>query len=312
MRLSEDTLSAPVYKTEQVSLVYPESREETVEQTLSKLSYHPVTKVITDSPQGLSGTYMKVIDPEGNYAYVELNHEGRMTSDGHSWVVENLDRTSEIPMSTKRGYVEMIEPGRDVVIECKDGICLITKNQDNSMKETMLTLTSHSPNTLIVENDEGVPYPVVAYNLIVSDPHGACQYISKLNKCLEQRKYHTFKELLKRRECALDNYLKTHKELNHVMEKSLRRLMLSIDISKNALKYYCTNPPCTECEKEKYNDCIHNLKLRYRLLDDLYKIGAKVSLIDMASLEDMTRRNLDRINFLNERYCERAIMNVRM
>lgn len=232
--------------------------------------FMPYNTIMINSPSGISAKYIKVIDERGNTAYVDIDMDGNVMKTQNDITTDITQNITSIPLSVKMGLYKCADMDVcGVAMECSDGICMLTRDDNNEMKETMLEKISTSEENVIKEIDSPLGYPVVKLSEILENPIRISKIIDNTNDRIRSNAIHKyindFKNMEKTKKLALTNIEEYDSKLNN----GLTILMRELNRLEKIRNKFDLMPPTTDEQREQsrknsylikhYNDVINNL-----------------------------------------------------
>ena len=282
------------------------NEKQSIENMLKSYLYTPLAKVIVKTENGKSGEFIKAINPTGIIVFVRLDDGGYVSIDKCDLTMVKKATTDMIPYSVKKCSLEMVTPhSSGVVIECKDGICVIERGDRGTPIETNYIYTEdasahHEGNASIIErkgdaylrDDTMMAHPIVSIKDIKANHILAVEYAERSNERLFRQSETECKAILDNFNTVFGSLSvegKKFYKLHGMIEQHLNDKTCEQSIRQCAIKY-------NSCDASKvmYDTLKNDVKRRSEIQADTIKFCRVVASLTKSMneiVEDFSHMN---------------------
>jgi len=241
-----------------------------IEKSLLEKGYVPIDKILTKKGDTIICEYIKAIDKVGHVVYIQLDCDGHVNIKPNEMVMAEQISASVVPYSVKIGTYEAANNDLyGVGFECDNEICMINRKDESlAPSETVFSLTSGAQYDHGILQNHPIPYPIVKYSEIMSEPsiiadsiknnHARMRNVS-FGQCMKEvdKMKKQAQELIK----EIEKFDEIHKYVSNTLSNTICQL-------ENIHDMYENYPPKTEVESQKLRRVRFNLRKRHDLTND--------------------------------------------
>lgn len=262
------------------------------EEELMDKGYAIVDKVFTrDNSGNVVCEYIKARTVRGQLVFVEMDSGGCVAYRKDDLTAVRMKDAIKVPHSAKLGALECADLGVcGVAFECKDGICTLVRNcDDSSMEPTehhLVTVTKQAKESIVMD-DNPVAYPVVKMSEIMANSKLVMENIDKVTRKMRKKAFVRCRKNIQENKCVLRDLCREYKvfcDYAGQMFDDLQRSIYELDCLQDP---YLECPPECDDNKAKFKLLGYNLRVRY---DDMDKLIAHCDIVaaQRCQLEVMT------------------------
>jgi len=291
----------------------------TVEDMLDNIGYSVDKRILVRHTDGTHGASHVKACKEDMIFYVQLDDDNvHVKNVPGEPVLRYSTESNMVPSSVENGVMEAVNDlGVNVLIECENGICtMIQESPDSEPQRVVMSVGGKSKSRILSNRGEMVSYPVVRYSELMSN----CVDVEKLvreatariRRSAFDKMQHDLKDV-KGTMCDLNHNYNKFSDNFATVWKALKDQIADLVCWRNRLENKFAHikkhnaDPCNECNQlsldqcdlDKYNKIIYNLKVRNEMLADLMRFDA--SLLIMA--EEAATLN-EQFKNQNHRLCQ--------
>jgi hypothetical protein len=274
----KSTISTPV-DAKSLTFQTPGMTDQTVEKRVAELGFMPLVKTLTRKADGSTeARYIKAVDSLGNISYIQLNVDSNVTVQPHDLLtIESVD-ASNVPYSVKNGSMAAVNLDvSGVALECTNGVCMLSQDSpDRPRNESFLTYIDKPKDTVVVEADSPVAYPIVRLSDVLENPTLVMKLIEKATKALRWEVYNKSVRMLQ----IADDKMKETRNVGSLTLRAiniaLNHIMESLSELEARRQGYELRPPSGPMETETYDLLVYNIKYRQDKLKELLMLERNV------------------------------------